>query len=277
MKYAIFALSFLLLFACTSDETPITDYSAENDQQIIEYIAKHNLNASKSSSGLYYVIDEVGTGDKITATSDISVKFKGSLIDGTVFENTEGEIVSFNLQGLIQGWVEGLQLFNHGGKGTLLIPAHLGFGNSTKENIPAGSVLIFEIEIIDYKVLNDEQIEAYINEHEITNVLRSESGLYYQIEELGTGEYPSGTADVTVVYKGYFMDGEVFDESSPNGVFFNLSQVIPGWTEGIQYFKQGGKGKLFVPSHLGYGIYDYNGIPGGSVLIFEVELVDFID
>lgn len=276
MKYAIYALSFLLFISCSEDET-IIDYSVENEQQIIEYIAKHNLNASKSTSGLYYVIDKVGTGDKITATSDVSVKFKGSLIDGTVFENTEEEIVTFNLQGLIRGWVEGLQLFNHGGEGILLVPAHLGFGDTARENIPAGSVLIFEIEIVDYKVLNDEQIEAYLNEHEITDVSRSESGLYYQIEELGTGENPSETADVTVVYKGYFLDGEVFDESSPNGVFFNLSQVIPGWTEGIQYFKQGGKGKLFVPSHLGYGLYDFNGIPGGSVLIFEVELVDFID
>ena len=53
---------------------------------------------------------------------------------------------------------------------------------------------------------------------------------------------------------------------------FDLDRVIPGWTEGIQYFKEGGRGLLLVPSHLAYKSCDYNGIPGGSVLIFEVKL-----
>jgi FKBP-type peptidyl-prolyl cis-trans isomerase FkpA len=68
------------------------------------------------------------------------------------------------------------------------------------------------------------------------------------------------------------LNGEVFD-SSTSGISFNLQQVIKGWTEGITYFKEGGTGILLVPAHLGYGNNDYRGIPGGSVLIFEVELI----
>ena len=57
----------------------------------------------------------------------------------------------------------------------------------------------------------------------------------------------------------------------------NLQQVIKGWTVGISYFKEGGSGLLFVPSHLAYGSDGYRGIPGGSVLIFEIELIDVIE
>tara|TARA_R110001583_G_scaffold25760_6_gene93094 strand:- start:7344 stop:7514 length:171 start_codon:yes stop_codon:yes gene_type:complete len=52
-----------------------------------------------------------------------------------------------------------------------------------------------------------------------------------------------------------------------------LKGVISGWTEGITYFKEGGKGTLWVPAHLGYGNYDTRGIPGGSVLIFDIHLI----
>ena len=277
MKYAIYALSFLLFISCSSDDEPLKDYSVENEQEIIEYIAQHNIDAQKTNSGLYYKIDELGSGDEITASSDISVKFKGTLTNGTVFQDTGDDIASFNLQGLIRGWIEGLQFFRHGGSGTLIIPAHLGFGSTANGNIPAGSVLVFEIDIIDFKAENDEEIINYLEENEISNAVKTNSGLYYVVEEEGSGEFPTETADVTVVYSGYFTDGEIFDESNVSGATFNLSQVIAGWTEGMTYFKEGGKGKLFIPAHLAYGVFDYSGIPGGSVLIFDVELKNVIN
>ena len=123
------------------------------------------------------------------------------------------------------------------------------------------------------KIENDQEILAYIDDNSIENTMRTDSGLYYLIEEEGTGEFPTTESEVNVVYKGYFTDGEIFDESNSLGAIFPLNQVIAGWTEGLQLFKEGGKGKLFIPSHLGYGLFDYNGIPGGSVLIFDVELL----
>ncbi|MUH36383.1 peptidylprolyl isomerase [Zobellia amurskyensis] len=127
-------------------------------------------------------------------------------------------------------------------------------------------------EVIDYTVKNEQDIKEYIEANELT-ATRSESGLYYVIEEEGTGERPTANSDVTVAYKGYFLDKEVFDESSSDGISFNLQQVIRGWTEGITYFKEGGNGILLVPAALGYGNSDNRGIPGGSVLIFEVSLI----
>lgn len=124
----------------------------------------------------------------------------------------------------------------------------------------------------DYRTKNDQAINTYLEANDLTAV-KSSSGLYYIIDEPGTGDQPTYTSNVTVAYKGYFLNGTVFDESEAEGVSFNLQQVILGWTEGITYFKEGGSGILLVPANLGYGSYKYNGIPGGSVLVFEIKLI----
>lgn len=125
---------------------------------------------------------------------------------------------------------------------------------------------------VDYKIQNEQEITTYINEKNLT-AQKSDSGLYYVINEEGTGDQPSSNSNVTVAYKGSFLNGSVFDESNSDGISFNLQQVIKGWTEGITYFKEGGSGVLLVPAHLGYGNNDTRGIPGGSVLIFEIKLI----
>lgn len=124
---------------------------------------------------------------------------------------------------------------------------------------------------VDYVAKNEQEIKDYIAKNNLT-AQRSDSGLYYVILNQGTGTNPTATSNVTVTYKGYFTNGTVFDQSSDAGSSFYLSQVIQGWTEGITYFKPGGNGILLVPAHLGYGNSNYNSIPGGSVLIFDVKL-----
>ena len=125
---------------------------------------------------------------------------------------------------------------------------------------------------INYVAKNEQEIKDYIAKNNLT-AQRSSTGLYYVINEPGTGSQPTPSSNVTVAYKGYFTNGTVFDQSSAAGIPFGLNQVIKGWTEGIQYFKPGGSGILLVPAHLAYGNYNYNGIPGGSVLIFDVKLI----
>lgn len=125
---------------------------------------------------------------------------------------------------------------------------------------------------VDYITKNEKEIVDYLAKNNLT-ATRSDSGLYYIIDEPGTGAQPTATSNVKVAYKGYYTNGTVFDESSSAGISFGLNQVIQGWTEGIPYFKEGGSGMLLVPAHLGYGNYNYAGIPGGSVLIFEVKLI----
>ena len=126
---------------------------------------------------------------------------------------------------------------------------------------------------VDYAVKNEQDIKAYIEANSL-DATRSESGLYYVVEEEGTGERPTINSSVTVAYKGYFLDGDVFDESSSEGATFPLQGVIAGWTEGIRYFKEGGNGILLVPAALAYGDAGVSGIPGGSALVFEVNLLE---
>lgn len=119
---------------------------------------------------------------------------------------------------------------------------------------------------------NEEEILDYIAKNNL-DATRTNSGLYYVIENEGTGDRPTASSNVRVAYKGYFTNGNVFDESGPDGISFPLTNVIPGWTEGIQLFREGGNGILLVPSQLGYGSRGVNGIPGNTVLIFDVNLI----
>jgi FKBP-type peptidyl-prolyl cis-trans isomerase FkpA len=124
----------------------------------------------------------------------------------------------------------------------------------------------------DYVAINEQQIKDYLVKNNLT-ATRSDSGLYYVIENQGTGVNPTASSNVTVAYKGYSLSKSVFDQSSPDGISFGLDQVIPGWREGIPYFKPGGNGILLIPAHLGYGNYGNGIIPGGAVLVFDVKLI----
>ena len=125
---------------------------------------------------------------------------------------------------------------------------------------------------IDYVAQNEKDISEFIANNKLT-AQRSDTGLYYVIKEPGTGAQPTASSNVTVAYKGTFLNGTIFDASTNAGITIGLDQVIKGWTEGIPHFKAGGSGMLLIPAHLGYGNYDYRGIPGGSVLIFEINLI----
>jgi FKBP-type peptidyl-prolyl cis-trans isomerase FkpA len=118
---------------------------------------------------------------------------------------------------------------------------------------------------------NEAEIVKYIADNHL-KATRTASGLYYVIEEEGKGKQPTADSEVTVAYKGYFTNKTVFDQSDEKGISFPLSGVIAGWTEGIQYFKEGGKGILLIPSDLGYGPQGQGPIPGGSVLVFDIKL-----
>ncbi len=128
-------------------------------------------------------------------------------------------------------------------------------------------------ETINYDVQNEADIIQYLKDNNLT-AKKSNSGLYYIINTEGTGNKPTTKSDVTVAYKGYYLNGKVFDQSNANGISFNLQGVIAGWTEGITYFKEGGNGILLIPSKLGYGSRDNRGIPGGSVLVFDIKLLE---
>jgi len=99
--------------------------------------------------------------------------------------------------------------------------------------------------------------------------------LQYEVITPGNGPHPMATDTVTVNYRGTLIDGTEFDNSFSRGepLVIQLNRVIPGWTEGVQLMPVGSKYKFYIPYQLGYGLNGTGPIPGGSVLIFEVELL----
>ena len=149
MKQLLSTLLVLTLFiSCSKDTKTVTDYTAKNEQEIKDYLAKNNLTAQRSTSGLYYIINEQGTGTQPTAASNVTVAYKGYFTNGNVFDQSKAEGISFGLNKVIRGWTEGIPYFKTGGSGVLLIPSHLGYGSTNNGPIPGGSVLIFDVKLI---------------------------------------------------------------------------------------------------------------------------------
>lgn len=277
--YITLFLSIILFTSCLNNEENTCNRQTEED--IIAYIESNELTTIKTDSGLHYIIENEGSGKSSNENSVVDFKYKASFLDGTV--NGESDLLTQNIATLIPGLREGIQLFKEGGKGTLIIPYELGFGESGNPSgtIPCGTVLIFEIEILtvydNYEAQNEAAILKYIDENNLTTAKKTASGLYYVINNEGTGTQPTATSNVTVAYKGYFLNGTTFDESTVSGATFNLNGVISGWTEGIQLFKEGGDGVLLIPYTLGYGENGYSTIPGYSVLAFDVKLISVND
>lgn len=118
---------------------------------------------------------------------------------------------------------------------------------------------------------------AYLEENaKKPGVQTTESGLQYRVLQDADGPKPEKFAEVEVHYEGRLIDGSVFDSSYQRGepISFLLSQVIPGWQEGVQLMSVGSKYELTIPPALGYGQAGVPGvIPKNAPLVFEVELL----
>ena len=275
MQRLIILISLVLTtISCTKEENK--NYDSQNEADILKYIEVHNIDAQQTPSGLYYVIEKQGDGLQPNSHSNVIVSYKGIFINGKPFDESDEYGRAFNLQSVIDGWTEGIALFNEGGEGTLIIPSRLAFGNKEFNGIPAGSVLIFDIKLISTEEgidkINDDQITEYLEENELV-AEKSSSGLYYIIDKKGDGEKPNVNSTVKVKYKGYFLNGDVFDETEDEPKEFNLQGLIPGFQEGLLLFNEGTMGTLIMPSKLGYGFGGNRSIPAGAVIAFDIDLI----
>ncbi|WP_338814340.1 FKBP-type peptidyl-prolyl cis-trans isomerase [Bernardetia sp. Wsw4-3y2] len=155
-------ISLLLLFiggalfsSCKKDENneTLTNNPSSplvQDSILQVYFTENNITPQKTQSGLYYVLDEQGT--PIQNGERVTVNYEGKLLSGAIFDSSFGrQPFTFTVGGgVIDGWNEGVPLIGKGGKGTLYLPSHLGYGaRGAGSDIPPYAILVFRIEVFN--------------------------------------------------------------------------------------------------------------------------------
>lgn len=264
------------------------------DEELLQaYFKKKKVTPTKTASGLYYSITKKGTGANAAVGQSLSVNYTGMLINGqkfdsntdTAFKHVEPFTLTVGKGQVIKGWDEGLQLLNKGTKATLYIPSALAYGNQDRSpQIPANSILVFDVEIVDITDqagADDKKIKEYLEKNKL-KATRTASGLYYSISQKGLGPNAANGKKVTMNYTGRLLNGNAFDSNTdpkfghvrPFDFTLGTGSVIKGWDEGVALLNIGTKGTFYIPSALGYGPSGMGQqIPPNSVLVFDVELV----
>jgi len=123
------------------------------DQPGLDYWNQINKEVIETDSGLKYKIRTLGKGKKPKARSNVSVHYRGLLLNGQVFDSSydADEPIKFNLKRVIKGWTEGIQLMPAGSVFIFLIPPELAYGEKGTDGIPPNSTLIFEVELYDLR------------------------------------------------------------------------------------------------------------------------------
>ena len=284
----------------------------QDGQQLSAHFDTIGLTVEEAEGGVYYHYSEKGDGAVPKSGDYVKLSFKGTLLDGTVFDSSEpGQPFVFQLgyRQVIKGWELGIPLFPVGSKGKLWIPSELAYGRHGIGNrIPPNAPLAFDIEILE--VMDVDAYDAYIVELEakqrrafletqekqflkdkriiqdyaIDHKLKAKrlnNGLSYVVSKKGKGAFPQDGDYLKVRYEGMLTDGTIFDGTKDGNTFtFQLGkgQVIPAWEEGLKHFNKGSKGWILAPSKMAYGPMgiqeDGINIPPHSVLIFKIEVDD---
>ena len=197
-----------------------------------------------------------------------SVSYALGIANGAMFEqslkNFPGDPIDVDLL------VIGLELAMKGDSSAMKM---------TAEEAQAFLQLYFtEAQVKDANKTRDEG-EKFLTDNKAKNgVITTESGLQYKVITEGTGDKPTAEDRVSVHYTGTLLDGTQFDSSLDRGEpsTFGVSQVIRGWTEGLQIMPVGSKYEFWIPSDLAYGERGSQNIKPNSVLHFEVELLEIV-
>lgn len=303
-------LIFFFVFPILLQAAPI------DSLDLATYLSQNSIQAKETPQGLYYSFENEGSGALPKAGDYVMLHYTGRRLDGKIFDQSpENEPFVFQVgyRQVIKGWDLGIPMFRVGSKGHLYIPPQLAYGKAgAGSQIPPDAALIFDIEVL--KILNFEEYDQYmveleereraayeqqqakqfledkklIHEYAMSHRIktrRTDSGLNYGISKKGKGEAVKMGDRLKVYYEGYLLDDTVFDSALEQGkkpFEFTLAkgEVIKGWEEGLQYFKEGDEGWLLIPSKLAYGAREIREevdgrkveIPANSVLVFKIKV-----
>jgi FKBP-type peptidyl-prolyl cis-trans isomerase len=231
--------------------------------------------AEQTESGLASMVLAMGTGrEKPGQMDSVTVHYSGWTANGACFDSSvkRGKPATFPLNGVIKGWTEGLQHMVVGEKRRFWIPADLAYGEQAVGGRPGG-MLVFDVELLELHAVPKAPADVTAPPEDAE---RTATGLASKLLSPGAGDArPTAADQVKVHYSGWTADGELFDSSVVRGepVTFPLTQVIPGWTEGLQLMAKDEKRRFWIPAELAYGVNPPPGAPAG-MLVFDVELLE---
>ncbi len=243
-------------------------------------VAAPPADAIKEASGLASKVLTPGTGkDHPGPTDKVKVNYTGWTKGGRMFDSSvlRGQPITFPLNGVIPGWTEGVSLMVVGEKRRLWIPGAMAYGDHPRPGAPAGD-LVFDVELLDFAASPKPPATPDDLKAPPASAKKTASGLVIRVLSPGSGTaHPTLQSNVIVNYTGWTQDGKMFDSSIVRGqpARFPLSNVIKGWTEGVQLMTKGEKARLWIPGALAYGDKPAQvGAPAGT-LVFDIELIDF--
>jgi len=280
MKYlfaAIAGIITLSFISCSSDDGYLTSPNG------LKYKIVVDAKLPKAQPGQYisYHVAWRTMKDSLLFTSENSNQPLLSLVARPIYNGDPWEIFT---------------MVGQGDSATCKVPAKDIFKSYLPKNLKANDPIKLDIKVLavytaqQYDSAQTASVNAQVNREEqmIQNYMRENnlqgtktpSGLYVVIEVPGTGKQAANGNTVKVNYTGRLLNGEVFDSSlqpgrEPYEVTIGKSSVIQGWHEGLTYFKKGGKGKLLIPSKLGWGDQGFPPKIGPNEPVeFDIELVD---
>lgn len=288
--FVAFLLIVLGIAGCGPLESEEEKKIKENEEEIQKYLTNTGLQAQKTSSGLYYVITP-GTGSRKPQTGEtVSIHYVFSRLDGYKIDSSLvslGRPYLFPIGAGINppGIEEGIQLMKEGDKATLIVPSILGYFNRSFDQLPAYSVIRYDVTLLSTRS-EEEQITEYIEKNKLTVTQKTDAGVRIVMTQTNaTVALPKAGQLIEVKYKGSLLrdirkvvSGQVIYESTfDSGTFsFNLGgNVVAGFNEGISKLRVGEKAKLIFPSSLGYGTSGSSSgvIPPYTPLAFDVEVL----
>ena len=153
---AVVLFSMVIVFGCKKTDVTNSNTAETEATQMKDWLdanVKSNKNIDTTSTGLYYVVNKVGSGLKVQTGDSLTVKYTGTFMDGTVFDSSPSfsYVHKANGQRMIQGWEEGIEVLSKGESALFMIPSAKAYGDYGYAIIPPFSALLFTIEVIDIK------------------------------------------------------------------------------------------------------------------------------
>ncbi len=306
-RYYILAAAAALVLGTSCNNDSEGEEAREQEQRYFNiYISAHYPDAEPQPSGLYYLENSEGDGAMPGPEDWVLVNHVSYLIpDDAVYDTYIENVAVDNRQyddeatygpykmlpsSINVGLNEGIGLMREGGEATLLFTSDLGFGSKNTGAVGAYRSLKYEIELLevigtDIEAYEQAKIDAYLDtvaEYDTVYDVFTELAIPYMIDDTTDGPVVGLDSTLAVAYKGYLLDGRVFDEASIDDPFiFKTSEVEWGarWDLVLPRLREGEKARMIFPYQLAYGEFG-DRTTGGKVkippfesLIFDIEIL----